>query len=44
MNLDWANPHSIVVDLPGGKSEPLDLAPLEIRIFRLPPRETKPRP
>ena len=42
MNLDWANPHSIVVDLPGGKSESLDLAPLEIRIFRLPPRESSP--
>jgi hypothetical protein len=36
MNLDWEKPHSVVVELPGGKSEALDLAPLEIRIFPLP--------
>jgi hypothetical protein len=35
MNLDWEKPHSIVVELPGGKSESLDLAPLEISILPL---------
>jgi len=35
MNLDWEKPHAAIVNLPGGKTESLTLAPLEIRIFDL---------